>query len=485
MAEAVVLHRGAYRDSVTLMQVSARLAAAPGVDAALVAMATDLNRGLLVELGFAEPADARPSDLLVAVRATDDAAVAQALDQASALLTEVGPPTGADRREPAPRSLRLAARALDGATVALISVPGAHAFVEAMDALAAGLHVVVFSDNVPVAEELALKAEAARRGLLAMGPDCGTVILSGVGLGFANAVRPGPVGLVAASGTGAQQVCALLDHAGVGVRHVLGVGGHDLSAAVGGAAALPSLDRLDADPAVEVIGLVAKAAAPEVLERISAHAAALATPVVTVAADQPDDDLTAGAVRLAAAAGVAAASFPSWPGRPGRRSSGTLRGLYSGGTLCQEAAQIVAPALGAVATNLHGPIDPATTGHLLVDLGADEMTRGRPHPMIDQLLRLRRLAADAADPATAVVLLDVVLGHGAHPDPAAELAPAIADATDGQGVAVVVALVGTRDDPQDLDHQARTLAGAGAHVHLSNAEAARHAADLARRGSGP
>lgn len=330
-----------------------------------------------------------------------------------------------------------------------------------MDALDAGSDVMIFSDNVPVEQEVALKQVAAQRSLLVMGPDCGTAVLDGLGLGFANVVEPGPVGLVAASGTGCQQVMALLDHAGVGVRAALGVGGRDLSAPVGGLATREALRRLDADPAVELIVLVSKPPAAEVAERIDRLVATLTTPVEYALLGPGRPDLTAATEAALARLGR---PVPDWPvhgtARPaygGHR----LRGLFVGGTLATESAQIAGE-------------DAARAGHTFVDFGDDEWTRGRAHPMIDPTVRLEHLAAALADPETAVVLLDLVLGHGAEPDPASVLAPAIA----GARVPVVVSVVGTGADPQDLTAQVDALVGAGAEVHLSHAGATRRALAL-------
>jgi FdrA protein len=342
----------------------------------------------------------------------------------------------------------------------LVSVPGASALVEAMDALDAGCDVMVFSDNVPVAQEVTLKRTAAERGLLVMGPDCGTAVVGGVGLGFANATEPGPVGIVAASGTGCQQVLALLDHAGVGVGSALGVGGRDLSADVGGTSTIEALRRLDADDTVELVLVVSKPPAPEVAARIEEYAATLTTPVELALLGPGQPDLTAAVERVLGRLGR---EVPAWPvvGHADPGGGGPVRGLFVGGTTCQE-AQIVVEAL-----------DPRD--HTFVDFGDDAYTQGRAHPMIDPTLRLEEVRRALADPGTGALLLDVVLGHGAEPDPAALLAPAIA----GADVPVVMAVVGTRLDPQDRVRQVRVLAEAGAEVHLSNAAAARRAVELA------
>lgn len=494
MTTHVDVRRGSYHDSVTLLQVSRDVSSLDGVRDAVVAMATDLNLSILDDLGFSRP-DATANDLVVAVRAADDAAVdaaVAAVDRALAASAGGSSPSGGFDAPP-PRTVASAVRR-GAADLALVSVPGEHAFVEAMDALDAGTHVMVFSDNVPVDQEVTLKAEGRRRGLLVMGPDCGTAMVSGVGLGFTNVVRPGPVGIVAASGTGAQQLCCLLDAADVGVGNVLGVGGRDLSADVGGAATLQALTALDADPATELIVVVSKPPDEAVAAVVRTAASACVTPVEVAFVGQGERDLTAVADAVATLLGRPAGAPRHWdPADPPAPVAGELRGLFSGGTLCEEAMVIAAAALGPVRSNV--PLRPEwalanddVDGHVLLDLGEDEWTRGRPHPMIDHSLRVSRLAREAERPGSATLLLDVVLGHGADGDPAAVLAPAIADARTvvsdrGDRLAVVVSLCGTRDDPQDLERQAEAFVGVGAVVRQSNAEAAREAVRLAMGGA--
>ncbi|HEV7898830.1 MAG TPA: hypothetical protein VGP31_13410 [Planosporangium sp.] len=482
-ARHLQVRRGTYRDSVHLMQVTQAARTVPGVRTALVAMATGLNLDLAAGMGFTAPPDATPNDMVVAVTADDDDALAAAVARIEAELQPTPSATASGPAETPPRTVGSAVRRT-GAGIALVSTPGRYAFLDAMDALDAGASVMLFSDNVSVAAEIQLKDAARQRGLLVMGPDCGTALIAGVGMGFANVVRPGPVGLVAASGTGAQQVMCLLDAAGVGVSHCLGVGGRDLSSAVAGRSTLAALDALDADDATEVILVVSKPPAAEVAERVRAHASRLATPVVFALLGIDQADLTSvveGVLRQLGA--DVPGSWPTW--QPAHRPSprrGALRGLFAGGTLCDEAMAIASASLGPIRSNI--PLCPTWTlvpgpdrGHTMIDLGDDDLTRGRPHPMIDPTVRLEQLTAEVADPSCAAVVLDVVLGHAADPDPAATLAPAIAEARQ-RGVGVVVSITGTPDDPQCLQAQAQALCDAGATVFLSNAEAARFALDL-------
>lgn len=512
---------GAYHDSVTLMQVSRTVSDVDGVDAALVAMATELNLDFLGPMGFDPDAvDAGPNDLLIAVRATDDDAVAAALSALDAALSASGGDDGGGfGAAPPPRTTAAALARTADADLVLVSTPGEHATVEAFDALRGGANVMVFSDNVPVAAEVALKREASERGLLVMGPDCGTAIVGGVGLGFANVVRAGPVGVVAASGTGAQQLTCLLDDAGIGVTHVLGVGGRDLKAEVGGASTLAALAALDADPATELIVVLSKPPAPEVAKQVRAAADDATTDVVLGLIGPDADDLTEVAHKVSERLGVEPVDPATWlpadsdgpgdsGGSGGEVTAGSfgygaataglatdggprgerLRGVFSGGTLATEAMVVMADRLGPIRSNV--PLEPGWTvdsdagdGHQVVDYGEDEYTHGRPHPMIDNSLRVAEIRRAGEDADVGVVLVDVVLGHGAHADPASELAPAITDARDtaasaGRDLAVVVSLCGTEGDPQDRDAQVTALRRAGASVHLSNAAAAREAVRL-------
>ncbi|MFB4315756.1 FdrA family protein [Actinomadura sp. 21ATH] len=480
MRAFVEVRRGAYHDSVTLMRVSRRVGELDGVAGAMAAMATGLNLEMLGRMGFEVPEAAGPADLVVAIRAEEGAlgAARAALD---GLLREsrtdtgaAGPDAAAPARTTGAAARRAGARAGGGtgASVALVSVPGPHAFPEAMDALEAGLNVMVFSDNVPLEQEIALKDAAARLGLIVMGPDCGTALVGGAGLGFANAVRPGPVGLVAASGTGAQQVACLLDAADAGVSHVLGVGGRDLSLEVSGRSALAALAALDADPATELVMVVAKPPAPQVADLIREAARRLDTPV-EFAFVGAGDDLTRATERALRRLGR---TPPAWAAGHAEHAPlpgpGTVRGLFAGGTLCAEAAAVLRAELGG---------DLAAGGHSLTDYGDDAYTRGRAHPMIDPTLRLAAIEERAGTPDPGVLLIDVVLGYGADPDPGGPLSGLLrAVLRANPNLRAVVSLCGTRRDPQGFDRHMAGLLDAGASVFLSNAQAARFAAKLAK-----
>ena len=489
-----LVHRDTYRDSVELMRVAAEIERLPGVTTAALLMGTPANRELLAAAGLldSEAAEAGPNDLVVAVAAADDEAGGAALEQAARLLAgdAASQSTAAASERPPPRTIAEALADRPGANLAIISTPGPYATAEALKALKRGLHVFIFSDNVPIEDEVELKQLAARKGLLVMGPDCGTAILDGIPIGFANAVRRGRVGLVGASGTGLQQVSCLLDRLGEGVSQVIGVGGHDLSEAVGGLMMLAGIERLANDPDTAVLVLISKRPAASVARRVLEAARGCPKPVVV---NFLGGDLTtireAGAIPAATLEDAAELAAMLGPDET-RRGDGVrrplepvpaqtsrlapeqryVRGLYSGGTLCQEAQLILNQSSSA--------------GHTAVDLGADEYTVGRPHPMIDFRLRNEQIIAAAEDASTAVILLDVVLGYGSHPDPAGALLPALERASQvaaktGRGLLFVASICGTPADPQNLASQEERLAAAGVLLAPSNAQAARLAALIA------
>lgn len=494
------VRRSAYYDSVVLMQLQRALTALPGVLDAGVVMGTAANKDLLAQNGLltAEVETAAADDLCIVVKAEDETQAQAALAQVDDLLRRRRHDGDQEYR---PKSLATAATMLPEAQWVLVSVPGQHAAGVARQALDLGKHVFLYSDNVPIEEEVALKEAAAAKGLLVMGPDCGTAIVNGVGLGFANRVRRGPIGLVAASGTGLQTVSSRIHQLGSGITHALGTGGRDLTERVGAITARQGLDLLARDPDTRVIVLISKPPAPLIAARVLQAARATGKPVVidfigyTTEATRREnlhfvrtlDEAAAVAVELAGHTTPEAA--PATP--PFAASQRYLRGLYSGGTLAYEALLLLQDMLPAVYSNT--PLDKAWTlpnpmqsrEHTVVDLGEDVFTVGRLHPMLDNDLRIRRLRQEAADPEVAVILLDVVLGYGAHPDPAAELAPAIAEVIAaarqaGRHLEVVVAVVGTDEDPQDLNRQYEQLRAAGAVVFTTHQAAVAHAANLVR-----
>ena len=483
---AADVRRGRWVDSAKLLSAARAAEGTDGVEQAACFMATSANLDEARGMGLWDDAmaGAGPDDLVIVVGGPE----AQAGLQAAAAVLDARPGASGGVVAARPKSLSKVA-----ADIALISVPGDYAALEAHKALSAGMDVMLFSDGVTIEDEVVLKRRARELGRLVMGPGCGTAIIDGVGLAFANVVRRGPVGVVAAAGSGAQEVTVLLDRYGSGVSACYGTGGRDLYEEVGAITMLDAIDRLVADPQTDVILCVSKPPASSVAEQVLAalsvtHKPAAVCFVGATGLDAPDgvtiaetlEDAAIVAARLAGAtaerAGDAAIDWVH---------PGLVRGLYSGGTLCSEAAAILADRLPRVESNAAAgnavklAAGQAPTTHACLDLGEEEYTRGRPHPMIDPLARAELLAEVCTDPAVSVILLDVVLGYGSHPDPAGALVPVIRDAlARREGLAIIAHVCGTEADPQVASRQEATLADAGVRLAPTNAHAARLATAL-------
>jgi FdrA protein len=476
------VRKGFYLDSVALMRISRAIAALPGVEEAGLMIGTPANKEILREAGLLGKVgeQAGPGDLVIGLRARDAAEADAAMAEARRLLDQ-------PRRAAAggaawqPRTLRGAVQQMPDANLALISVPGDFAGAEARKALRRGLNVMIFSDNVPLEQEIAIKREARDLGLLAMGPDCGTAIIAGVPIAFANAVPRGDVGIIGASGTGIQEVSCLIANAGRGISHAIGTGGRDLSAEVGGIATLTAIDLFDRDPATRHVVLISKPPAPQiaklVLDRVSRSPKPFTVCLIGGAADgsMPANARLAGTLTEAAVS-VLGRKLDAYRGPLPKPGGGRLiRGLFCGGTLCSEAQLILQRAGQAVVSNAPipgvGALGTAGNAHILIDLGDDQFTRGRPHPMIEPATRDAPLAEALADRNVGVVLLDVILGWGAHADPAGQLVRALG-ARPADGPAIVASVTGTEADPQVRSAQVRKLTEAGVVVAPSNAAAA-------------
>ncbi len=516
MTVKTLVKAGEYHDSISLMLVARSLSEAPGVQDAAVVMATEANKSILASAGLLTAAAkaATANDLVVAVRAEAEAIAEACLQKSETLLRTKG--TRQEGDEIRPRSLRSAVSLQPTTNVAVISVAGRYAADEAWEALQGGLHVLLFSDHVSVEDEIALKTYGREHGLLLMGPGAGTAILNHVALGFANVIPPGPIGIVSAAGTGLQEVSTLIARHGGGITQGIGVGGRDLSREVGGVMMLEALRALQKDPRTEVIVLISKPPASEVARRVLDAAAAGNKPTVVCFLGGGSDSMQglpyvvpaqtleeAALLALEAARGSVGEAADRL--QPASEQATTrarafkprlttrqryLRGLFSGGTLCYE-AQVIWKDMFGLTVHSNAPLpggivleDPMKScEHTAVDMGEEEFTQGRLHPMIDQDLRVRRLLQEADDPGVAAIMLDVVLGYGAHPDPAAELGPAIAKArtiarTADRELYIVASVTGTEGDPQRLSRTVAVLESAGAIVCESNAAAARLAGSL-------
>jgi FdrA protein len=496
-----------YRDSVELLKLSVLLENLSGVHHAAVMMGTPHNKSILREAGLltSEGEQADANDLLICVQANALEAVEHVVQEANKRLAHRRMDVK-DDGEMAPRTLETALERMPAANLACISVPGRYAGSETRKALQKGLHVFLFSDHVDLEAEAELKQLASKQGLLLMGPECGTAILNGVPLGFANQAPRGPVGLVSASGTGLQQVTCILAQQGIGVSQAFGVGGRDLHKRIGGHSMLAALQMLAADKDTRVIILISKVTHAEVAGRIARVAARVGKPCVLAflgsesrfnSADTLHYAATLEHTALVAGALVRDEPVPSKPRNDLQHLSSieavraklqpqqrTIQGLYCGGTLAYEALWLLRQSPGKTASNLDGTFNTTGgAGHVVLDLGAEEFTSGRPHPMIDPQLRSHQILDIARRPEVAVVLCDVMLGWGAHPDPAAALAAAWKEAkkialAEGRHMICIATVCGTPEDPQGYDQQCRVLRESGIILADNNAQAVRLAAAI-------
>lgn len=500
-----------YRDSVLLMRLASQLRDRPGIMNAEIIMATPVNKKFLLTAGMKidKMDEAGANDILVAVMADSDAAAREAVDEAERLLLE-----GIDETSvPSSNSIGGALVQIPKANLALISVPGEYVRGVALNALKRGLNLFIFSDNVPLQEEKEIKLLAKEKELLVMGPDCGTSIINGVALGFANKVRRGSVGLVGASGTGLQEVTTLIHRYGLGISNALGTGSNDISEAVGGVTMLKGIDMLEEDPLTKLIVIISKPPAPAVRERVLERLSNCAKPVVVNFLGYTSQNkgniyhtvtLEDAALKAAELSGLKNNDFQDFFHVDEEITSAAkekqkllfegqryVRGLYAGGTLATEAGVIMREMTSYLYGNISlegvNTADPMKSKeNTIIDLGMDEFTVGRPHPMIDSTLRGERLVAEARDPEVAVILMDFILGYGSNPDPVGSMAGYIKKAgavanEDGRELVLVASVCGTEDDPQGLNEQIGQLESLGVLVFPSNDKATKAAMIIASR----
>jgi succinyl-CoA synthetase alpha subunit len=502
----IIVQKDSYYDSVFLMLINRDVKEVEGVRDAVVSMGTQVNLELLSDMGLTnEEVDAAtPNDLIIAVDAENEEAADSAVETARSLLKKKSSGAGGSAYQPT--SLAAATEVMPDANLAVISVPGSFAAREARKALNAGLHVMLFSDNVPLEREVELKRLGQERGLLVMGPDCGTAIINGIPLCFANVVRRGNIGIIGASGTGLQEVTVQIDKLGGGVSQAVGTGGRDLKTEeVGGTTMLMALDGLIADADTEVIVVISKPPAESVAKKVISRLEKSGKPSVVhfigLAGEKDRGDLhfasnleeTAGkSVALAQKGAFTPQGASDHDGQLNKiaaretermaASQRYVRGLFTGGTLADEALIALHHRPGHIYSNNQTdkafllPDPHQSQGHTVVDLGDDVFTVGRPHPMIDPSIRNERIEAESQDPEVAVLLFDVVLGYAAHEDPAGMVVEAIEAAKQsaearGGYLSAVCSVTGTARDPQGLEAQRRKLEQAGCVVMDSNYQA--------------
>jgi FdrA protein len=514
MEKKVIILRNSYYDSAFLMLTSKALRQITGIKDAALMMATEANVEILREIGLFDPeiGVTTPNDLVITVRGEGQEALEQAFKTAEELLhrrkTQVE-----DGEEYRPVSLDGALRMLPEASLVIISVPGMYAAREARKALARGLHVMLFSDHVPLEEEIELKKLARQKGLLMMGPDCGTAIINAKPLCFANVVRRGNIGIVAASGSGLQELTCLIHEFGSGISQAIGTGGRDLQKEVGGIMMLMGIESLKSDSATEVIVVLSKPPAVEVAERILARLRQTGKPCVVhfirLKKKPASENLWfSGELEEAAAMAAALSRGERYEGREivtaeaeravqretsrMAKTQKYLRGLYTGGTLADEAMILFEREGFAIHSNiqtnrdrfLHDP--KISWQHTIIDLGDDRFTAGRPHPMIDTSIRTARIEKEIEDPEVAVILLDFILGYGSHEDPCGSILGTLKRGREkakerGGNLAVVASITGTKEDYQNKEDQRKKLESIGCVVMPSSTRAASFALQIIRK----
>ncbi|QKE73983.1 acyl-CoA synthetase FdrA [Arthrobacter citreus] len=507
MTVQVVVKPNTFFDSVSLMSLSTKANQIEGIEQAIIAMGTEMNKGVIKNVGLNTPEieEAKNSDLIIAVKAETDELIENAFVEIDELLTKKN--NSKSKSEIIYSTITSAATSIPEANLAVISVNGAFAAREARKALENDLHVMLFSDNVSVEEEVELKKLAHEKGLLMMGPDCGTAIISNVGLAFANGVRKGNIGIVGASGTGSQEVSVRIHDFGGGITQLIGTGGRDLSEEVGGIMMLDAIKALDDDEATKVIVLVSKPPAPSVEEKVLAQIKQCKKPVVVwfIGGDEAKVVQAGGyfakmskeaalkAVLLAGAdeskINKRALNIPLIEEVRAKLTPEQkyIRGLFCGGTLCDEAMYAALDKFDNVYSNIQKNPNyllkdiNVSQEHTFIDLGDDDFTQGKPHPMIDPSTRIARFLQEAKDPSVGVIVMDFVLGYGSHEDPVGVMLPAIIEAKElaekeGRHLEIIGYVLGTDLDPQNFEDQVNKLLAVG----VTHASSSTNAGLLAR-----
>ncbi len=479
-----IIKQNSYKDSIVLMLLTGEISQLDGVNKVSIMMATEANKSIFDGSGMLTPEveEASPNDIAIVIDVESDEVLEEALVAIDEFLNKSS--SGGKSEEANAITWNQALLKQDGANLAVISTPGTYAAHEANVALDNDLNVFMFSDNVSLDDELQLKEKALEKGLLVMGPDCGTGIINGVPVAFTNQVNRGSIGVVGASGTGIQEVTSLIHQNNAGITSALGTGGRDLHEHIGGITMLQSLKALNEDEATKVIVVLSKPSAPAVQDKINNYLSTVKKPVVTLFLGERPKSHTQNIYRAYTLAEAARAAVMFDQGLnpitdlkafnvenvEAKNEGKVIKAYYSGGTLASEASMLISEALKLEeksSSNLF-----TEDGFVVVDLGDDEYTQGKPHPMIDPEVRVANLAQAASDDRTGVVMFDVVLGYGSHNDMATALTPAIVEVmTALPDVTVIANVCGTNLDPQGYDSQVKKLEDLGVKVFNSNEEA--------------
>lgn len=481
-----IIQKNTYQDSITLMLLTNAIDEIDGVQKVSIMMATPANKDIFAQAGFktAELDAAGNNDIAILLDVHDEDVVSVVLEAMEEFLDNQGTVDVQDTSNLVKNWEGALNHSLD-TNVAQFSIPGQYAADEVETALDAGKHVFLFSDNMDIEDEVRLKQLATEKGLLLMGPDCGTSFISGVPFAFTNMLKKGNIGVVGASGTGIQEVTTQIVQLGGGISHAIGTGGRDLSAEVGGLTMKAGIVALNEDPLTEVLVVISKPPAKEVRLAIEEQLQSIDKPAVAIfIGEKPEnhqgnisyaytlEEAAKLAVNLSKKESVE--QYSQEPLQISPKPLGTkIYGLYAGGTLANEAGMLIADALDVELPTSH------EKGYMLdnkdavvIDLGDDFYTQGKPHPMIDPQNRIEMIEKISNEEPGSIILMDLVLGYGANEDMASTLAQTIENVRKkNEETTFIVTICGTEDDPQNYAQQKKILESVGAIVATSNVQA--------------
>ena len=478
-----IIKKDLYKDSVSLMLLNNKINDHDAVNIASIMMASPANKEMFESNGLLtdEVKNASANDVAIVLDLKDDSK----LDEIINIIDESLSQNQSDSTD-AKKSidtLEDAFNEMKDANLAIISIAGSYVYSVANKCLDKNLNLMIFSDNVDIEEERKLKQKAKEKNLLVMGPDCGTSIINGIPLAFANTVKKGKIGIVGASGTGIQEVISVLDQNGYGISQAIGTGGRDLHSEIGAISFIQAFDMLMEDDQTEVVIALSKPPAKEVKENLENYFLKSKKPIAAIfLGEEPKDHYEnlywADTLDEVATLAIDLLEKKKPENKTDRfeviDKKGSIKGLFCGGTLASESANLIQRALNITYKKSDDGYLLNKDGFQVIDLGDDKYTKGKPHPMIDPNARIPFIKKAIEDNDTKVVLMDVVLGYGSHDNPASTITDVIKE-NSNKDVEFVITLCGTKGDYQNIDSQKQLLEEAGAKVFRTNREAVEYA----------
>ena len=484
MEEKYHVIEGRYIDSVLLMQISREIEKMQGVSKASCMVATAENISFLEMAGFHPPSGVSGNSVIIAVEAESSKKCEDAINNAINLIdTGMVQHKTSYTLDDLPDLI-----STDDFPVVFISTPGEYAYDVADKSLDSGANIHIFSSNVPIEQELRLKTKGASKGLFVMGPDCGTSIIHGKGLGFSNALEAtGDIGIIGSSGTGIQELSVLMDRNGLGVSYAIGVGSNDLKESINGIMSKQALNFLK--ERCSAIAVVCKKPDPSVERALLESMGNIPSVFISLGSDKQyssgntyvtgniDDAVSHLMSKIGKGRKIQQEAFPKMK-EPGKDRK-LLRGFFVGGSLCYQAQAILHGKGIHVFSN--APADEQyrvekdfDNLNVCIDTGAEEYVAGKPHPMIDPVSRNSFLVRESSRNDVRVILFDIILGYGSAEDPVAGLDKM------KNGPVLVASICGTEKDSQGYQSIRKRLEDKGVVVFRSAARAAEYAASIMR-----